>query len=88
MGYSIAMKTDEEMMTVETDDRSRVVLPGYSKVRFIMKKLPGGSILLEPAVIMSSAQAEYLTTPELRELLTRASVSKTVNRPRRQPKPE
>lgn len=88
MGYSKAMKTDEEIVAVETDDRSRVVLPGYSKVRFIMKKLPGGSILLEPAVIMSYAQAEYLTTPELRELLTSAAVSKTVNRPRRQPKPE
>ena len=76
------------MITIETDARSRVVLPGFSKVRFIMKKLPGGSILLEPAVVMSAAQLEYLATPELRELLSRAAASKSVRRPRRQLKPE
>jgi hypothetical protein len=74
------------MVTVETDERSRVVLPGHSNARFIMRELPGGSILLEPAVIMSAAQAEYLSNPELRELLTRAANSKTVSRPRREPK--
>ena len=76
------------MVTVETDDRSRVVLPGHSNTRFIMRELIGGSILLEPAVIMSAAQAEYLSNSELRELLTRASSSKTVRRARRQPKSE
>ena len=82
------MEVETEMITIETDKQSRVVLPGYAKVRFIMKKLPGGSILLEPAVVMSVAQAEYLNTPELRELLTSASVSKTVRHPRRQLKSE
>lgn len=86
--YTQSMRTESEMITIETDERSRVVLPGYSNSRFIMEELPGGAILLQPAVIMSAAQLEYLATPELRELLTRAAASKTVRRPRRQPKPE
>jgi len=85
--YDESMETKSEMITVETDGRSRVVLPGYSNSRFIMEELPGGAILLQPAVIVSTAQLEYLTTPELRELLTSAAASKTVRRPRRQLKP-
>ena len=73
-----------EMVTIETDERGRVVLPGHSNSRFIMTELPGGAILLEPAVVMSVAQLEYLTTPALSQLLTEAATSKTVSRPRRQ----
>lgn len=69
---------------VTTDERSRVVLPGHSNRRFIMEDLPGGVIVLHPAVLMTEAQLEYVSTPELRKLLTKASASKTVLRPRRQ----
>ena len=85
--YAESMETKFETITVETDERSRVVLPGHSNSRFIMEELPGGAILLQPAVIVTTAQLEYLTTPELRELLTSAAASKTVRRPRRQLKP-
>ena len=85
--YTKSMEMKFETITVETDERSRVVLPGHSNSRFIMEELPGGAILLQPAVIVSTAQLEYLTTPELRELLTSAAASKTVRRPRRQLKP-
>ena len=58
------MESKSETITVETDKRSRVVLPGFRNSRFIMEKLPGGAILLEPAVTISTAQLEYLSTPE------------------------
>ena len=82
------MEPKFETITVETDERSRVVLPGFRNSRFIMEKLPGGAILLQPAVIISTAQLEYLSTPELRELLTNAAASKTVHRSRREHKSE
>ena len=42
-----------------------------------------GSILLQPAKVVTEAQHEYDQSPELRELLARASPSTTVHRTRR-----
>lgn len=47
-----------------------------------MRENADGSILLEPARIVSEAQAEYDTSPELQELLARAMQSTTVRRRR------
>lgn len=68
---------------VETDSRSRVVLPGHPNQRFLVRENEDGSILLEPAVVLSEAQREYDTTPELQELLTRAAASGRVATRRR-----
>lgn len=65
---------------VETDSRSRVVLPGHANQRFLVQEHEDGSILLQPAVVVSQAQLEYDTDPELRELLARAAKSPTVRR--------
>lgn len=70
---------------VTTDARSRVVLPGHTNQYFLMRDNEDGSILLEPARIVSDAQEEYDTNPELRELLSRAAASNTVRR-RRKPR--
>ncbi len=72
------------MELVKTDSRSRVVLPGHSDEMFLMRENPDGSILLEPAVVVSKSQLEYDRDPELRELLARAASSPTVRRVRRQ----
>ena len=72
------------MDLVKTDSRSRVVLPGHSDEMFLMRENPDGSILLEPAVVVSKSQLEYDRDPELRELLARAASSPTVRRVRRQ----
>ena len=72
-------------LSVETDGRSRVVLPGHSNQRFLMHENSDGSILLEPARLVSEAQLEYIESPELRDLLTRAAQSPTVRR-KRQPR--
>ena len=69
--------------TVETDARSRVVLPGHSDQRFIVQENEDGSILLQPAKVVTEAQLEYDQIPELQELLARASHSATVHRTHR-----
>ncbi len=47
-----------------------------------MRENSDGSILLEPVRIVSEAQAEYDATPELQDLLARATQSETVRRRR------
>jgi hypothetical protein len=78
MGFVVKWKMDMEAKVtplVETDDRSRVVIPGHPNQRYLLQENSDGSILLEPARVVSEAQYEYDNTPELRELLTRAASS-------------
>jgi len=67
---------------IETDGRSRVVLPGHPNEKFLVIEQSDGSLLLQPAVVVSAAQAEYEHDPELRDLLDRAMASQTVTRRR------
>jgi hypothetical protein len=67
---------------VETDDRSRVVLPGHPNQRYVVRENADGSLLLQPARVVTEAQQEYDGDPELRELLSRATASPTVRRAR------
>lgn len=71
------------MTMVETDARSRVVLPGRPSERFLVQENPDGSILLQPARVVTKAQLEYDETPVLQELLARAASSSAVRRSRR-----
>lgn len=68
---------------IETDARSRVVLPGRPNERFLLTERPDGSLLLEPAVVVSAAQHELDTDPELRALLERALGSPSVHKARK-----
>ena len=61
VGYASHMTT-----VVETDARSRVVLPGNPNQRFIVEELADGSLLLQPARVITEAQADYDSNPELR----------------------
>ncbi|MGB7982311.1 MAG: hypothetical protein WCF36_16135 [Candidatus Nanopelagicales bacterium] len=67
---------------VETDARSRIVLPGHPNKRFVLQEQEDGSILLQPALVTTRAQAEYDNDPELQALLGRATRSSTVQRSR------
>jgi len=67
---------------IETDARSRVVIPGHVNQRFLVQENEDGSILLQPASVVTDAQLEYDGDPELQALLTRASQSSTVRRVR------
>jgi hypothetical protein len=71
------------MTMVQTDSRSRVVLPGHASQTFLVQENADGSILLMPARVVAEAQLEYDETPALQELLTRAAASPTVRRSRR-----
>lgn len=69
-------------IVVETDNRSRVVIPGHSNERFVVQENADGSVLLQPARVVTEAQLEYDSNPELRDLLDRASAAPTVRRSR------
>lgn len=70
------------MTLIETDPRSRVVLPGHPSQKFLMQENADGSILLLPARIIAEAQHEYDQTPALRVLLDHATESPTVRKRR------
>jgi hypothetical protein len=70
------------MLLVETDARSRVVLPGHPQQRFLVIDNSDGRLLLQPAVAVADAQAEYYQSPELRDLLALAAAAQTVRRER------
>jgi hypothetical protein len=67
---------------IETDGRSRAVIPGHMNQRFLLRENEDGSILLQPASVVTDAQLEYDGDPELRALLARAAQSSTVHRSR------
>lgn len=73
-------------LLIETDDRSRVVLPGHPNMRFLLQENDDGSLLLQPARVITEAQHEYDTNLELQALLREAAASPTVRRPRRKPR--
>ena len=77
MGYTGFMA---EPVIIETDNRSRAVLPGRPNQRYIMRENDDGSILLQPARVVTEAQHEYDSNPELRDLLSRAAAAPTVRR--------
>lgn len=67
---------------IETDARSRAVLPGHANERFVLHENEDGSLLLQPAKVITAAQHEYDSDPELQSLLARAASSPTVRRAR------
>jgi hypothetical protein len=73
------------MTIVSTDARSRVVLPGHPNRLFLLRENADGSLLLEPASVVSEAQETYDADPELKALLERALDAPTVRRRRRVP---
>jgi hypothetical protein len=46
----------------------------------VLRENEDGSILLEPARVVTEAQLEYDESPELQALLSRAAASKTMSR--------
>jgi len=71
-----------ELVLIQTDDRSRAVLPGRPNQRFVMHENPDGSLLLRPVRKVADAQHEFDSNPELRELLARGAASPTTRRSR------
>jgi len=76
------MNEDPRGVLIETDNRSRAVIPGHSNERFLLHENEDGSLLLQPARVVTEAQFEYDADPVLQALLARASRSPTVRRAR------
>ena len=73
----------EKVTIIQTDTRARAVLPGHKDEMFLMHENSDGSILLEPAVVISKAQRTYDESPELQDVLAEAMKAKSVLRSRR-----
>ncbi|APA78476.1 MULTISPECIES: hypothetical protein [Mycobacterium] len=48
---------------IRTDSRGRVTLVGHPDSTYLLREEPDGVLVLQPAVIMSAAQASYLALP-------------------------
>lgn len=48
---------------IRTDSRGRATLAGHPDSTYLLHEEPDGVLVLEPAVLMSSAQASYLALP-------------------------
>ncbi len=68
--------------TLRTDDRSRTVLTGHPNEMFIVHENEDGSVLLEPAEVVSRMQRAYDSDPELRETLAAAAAAPKVTHTR------
>jgi hypothetical protein len=72
------------MTLIEMDARSRVTIPGHPRERFLVRENGDGTVLLEPAVVMTAAQYAYDTDPALQAILHDAMTSPLSTRPRPQ----
>lgn len=79
---SIRHEVVRKARLVQTDAGSRVVLPGHPDQKLQMQQNEDGSILVQPARVITEARAAYHASPELQELLGRAMASPTVQRRR------
>lgn len=70
------------MQVIETDARSRATITGHPDERFIVQENADGSLLLQPATLVTEAQRQYDSDPELQQLLARATQAPTVRRTR------
>jgi len=65
-GIIVFMSTIEDTrVLLETDQRGRLTLPGVIKRRFLARTEDDGTIILEPAVVMSEAEHKFLANAEL-----------------------
>jgi hypothetical protein len=66
---------------IKTDKQSRVTLPGHPNEQFLVRDNGDGTLLLEPAVVVTAAQYAYDTDPELQATLRKAMTSPNSTRP-------
>lgn len=71
---------------IRTDKQSRVTIPGHPNQQFLVREAGDGSLLLEPAVVVTAAQYAYDTDPELRAILHEAMTSPNSTRPAPRPR--
>lgn len=80
----------DTMTVLETDARSRVTLPGTrNNRRYLVREESDGTLILEPAVVMTELERRYLVSGAAAraEEAARHPETRTGRPPRRTPRP-
>ena len=56
---------EDTRVLLETDQRGRLTLPGVARRRFLARTETDGTIILEPAMVMTEAERKFLANTEL-----------------------
>ncbi len=67
---------------VEVDARSRVTLPGKAHRRYLLHEQDDGTMILEPAVVISELEARYRANPQLQAQIEHARAHPEQSQPR------
>lgn len=67
---------------IEVDARSRVTLPGRAGRRYLLHEDPDGTVVLEPAVLLSEMEVAYLRDPDLQAKVVHSREHPQQRRPR------
>lgn len=68
---------------LETDSRSRLTLPGgRANRRYLVHEESDGTLILEPAVVISEREARFQADAELQTRIAHAQVHPETRRPR------
>lgn len=67
---------------IEVDARNRVTLPGKANRRYLLHEQDDGTMILEPAVVISELEARYRANPELQARVAHARAHPEQARPR------
>lgn len=63
--------TPARSIMIEADSRSRLTLPGKAHRRYLVHEHEDGTVVLEPAVVLSELEARYLANPQLQAIVER-----------------
>jgi len=68
---------------IETDSRSRLTLPGgRANRRYLVHEETDGTLILEPAVVISQREARFQANTELQARIAHAEAHPEARRPR------
>ena len=67
---------------LEVDARSRVTLPGKAGRRYLVHEHADGTLVLEPAVVLSALEVAYSASPELQAAVVKGRAHPELRRPR------
>ncbi len=67
---------------IEVDARNRVTLPGKAHRRYLVHEQDDGTVILEPAVVISELEARYRVNPDLQATVARGRAHPELSKPR------
>jgi len=67
---------------IEVDARNRVTLPGKAHNRYLVHEQEDGTVILEPAVVLSALEARYRANAEIQATVESGRAHPELRRPR------